>query len=270
MNYALTDAKRILMHSILQKSCCLEVSMNMLAVSLGFIPFIVLLSFLIHWRSLKTVSSSSARLEYSRVPYLGYSFLLVMVSWVLFIASPAKEFPSLLIPLGSIFAIIGDYFNLQHEFAQRITRNTPIFGGLLSFSITQICYSAAFCAFSSNSSLLSFAYSIPLIVLFVSIPQIVFSLRVYYKGMPARIVWGSRVYSCLLGFMAAAALIYAFAYGGFWILIACGGVLYLISDSILGETTVHGRHPRAEYQLPWITYLAAQGCIIIGYGLLSP
>jgi hypothetical protein len=52
------------------------------------------------------------------------------------------------------------------------------------------------------------------------------------------------------------------AAGGAWIIVAVGAGMFLLSDAIMGQTTIRGRHPRTEFQVPWLTYLAAQGLII--------
>lgn len=75
---------------------------------------------------------------------------------------------------------------------------------------------------------------------------------------------GGFLYGFALGAMTAVALSAALARGGPWIAVAAGALFFLISDAVMGETTLHGRHPKHEYQIPWGTYLAAQGLILAG------
>jgi hypothetical protein len=37
----------------------------------------------------------------------------------------------------------------------------------------------------------------------------------------------------------------------------------------MGSTTMKGVHPRSEFQIPWFTYLLAQGLIITGFALVQ-
>lgn len=75
---------------------------------------------------------------------------------------------------------------------------------------------------------------------------------------------GGFLYGFALGTMTAIALSAAVTRGGSWIPVAAGALFFLLSDAVMGETTLHGRHPRHEYQVPWGTYLAAQGLILAG------
>ncbi|HSV56631.1 MAG TPA: lysoplasmalogenase family protein, partial [Magnetospirillaceae bacterium] len=93
---------------------------------------------------------------------------------------------------------------------------------------------------------------------------LIFRLRVYHPGRPRHLMRGGFLYGFVLGAMAAAALAAALARGGTWILVAAGALFFLLSDAAMGETTLHGRHPRHEYQVPWGTYIVAQGLILAG------
>jgi len=78
----------------------------------------------------------------------------------------------------------------------------------------------------------------------------------------------SFAYGLLLGTMSAIAISSAIVYGGFWWFVATGAFFYLVSDAVLGMTTIHGWHPIAEFQIPWFTYLIGQGLILYGYALI--
>jgi len=235
----------------------------------GCAAFCVLFVFAIHWIYMLPVKDSALRLKKSRILYLSLSAVLVVSSFVLAAAAGTGPHTSFLIPAGCVFALVGDWCNLQFPLAQRITRNEPVFGGIVSFCITQICFLLAFR--ERVSALIDSRQGVFLVLLlfFLTLPLIVFITRVFTKGMSRRILLGSLLYGTLLGAMAATAVCAALFIRGPWLLIASGAVLYLVSDARLGMTTLHGYHPPNEFQIPWITYLAAQALIINGFGLLS-
>jgi hypothetical protein len=133
----------------------------------------------------------------------------------------------------------------------------------------QVCYIAAFLLMVPASGLARDGYLIPLLAALIIVPAILFKFRVYNPDRPKRIMIGAFVYGFILGAMAAIALSAAFAHGGLWYFPALGAVFFLLSDAVMGETTVHGRHPVFEFQVPWVTYLIAQGLIIFGFAALA-
>lgn len=104
----------------------------------------------------------------------------------------------------------------------------------------------------------------PILAVLLIAPAVIFRLRVYHPGRPKSLMMGDFLYGFALGTMTAIALSAALARGGPWIPVAAGALFFLLSDAVMGETTLHGRHPRHEYQRPWGTYLAAQGLILAG------
>jgi hypothetical protein len=237
-------------------------------VLLGLVPVLVLVVFLIHWRVIAGVRDPAVRLSRSRFLYLALSLVMLSFAWVLFILLELDVPRGYLVPVGASFALIGDFFNLQFRPAQRITGNEPVFGGILAFCLTQICYILAFVSMVDISILVVSGVFMPLVVVLLLVPCAVFVLRVYHPTLSARMIVASLVYGCLLGLMATFALCGALLNGGSWILIAAGAFLYMLSDARMGSTTVHGRHPPSEFQIPWFTYLFAQALILCGFALL--
>lgn len=238
-------------------------------ILLGLVPVLVLAVFLVHWLILAGVRESATRLSRSRFLYLALSLVMLAFARFLFILLEIDVPRAFLVPLGASFAFIGDFFNLQFRPAQRITGNEPVFGGVLAFCATQVCYILAFLGFVDVSILVVSGVFMPLVVVLLLVPCAVFVLRVYHPALSARMIVASLVYGCLLGLMATFALCGTLLNGGSWILIAAGAFLYMLSDARMGATTVHGRHPPSEFQVPWFTYLAAQALILCGFALLS-
>ena len=235
---------------------------------LGFVPVMVLFAFSVQWASLSGIHSSAERLPVCRDSYLGYSFLLFSFAWVLFFLYGVNIRFAFLLPVGATFAIAGDYYNLQFEGARHSMRGESVFGGIIFFTMVQLCYALAFLARVSVETLTRSGFLVPLLVAFLLLPLALFFSRVWNKERPRRIMFAFFAYDLVLGLMVAVAVSSAIAYGGPWYLVAAGAVSYVVSDSLIGVTTINGRHPISEFQTPWLAYLIGQGLIQYGYALL--
>lgn len=235
---------------------------------LALAPALVLLSFFAHWLTLVKIDTAEKRLPYCRGAYLAFSVQLSLYGWVVFTAFGTAGAVSVLIPLGMSFSSLGDIFNLQFgPISRRV--GEPLFYGILSFMAAQACYIGAFVTMVPLSELASYGYLYPLITALIVVPAILFKLRVYNPLRPKNIMGGAFVYGFILGAMAAIALSAAFVRGGYWYAVAAGALFFLLSDARMGETTINGRHPRSEFQVPWVTYIAAQGLILFGAAAMT-
>lgn len=233
-------------------------------ILLAAIPASVVLAFGTHWITIAKIKSAEERLPRCRGAYLGFSIQLVLYGWMVYFFSGRSDPALAFFPLGMTFSSAGDLFNLQFDPIKKKT-GEPLFYGILCFMAAQVCYIAGFISQVPACDLASRGYLYPLLALLIVVPAILFKFRVYNPARPKKVMAGALVYGAILGSMAAVALSAAYVYGGYWYLIALGALFFLLSDAIMGETTVHGRHPVSEYQVPWITYLAAQGLILYGY-----
>ena len=237
-------------------------------ILLGLVPLTVALSFLVHWFTLRKIETPGERLPHCRGAYLAMSFQLLLFAWIAFRATGAAGAAAILVPLGMTFSFAGDVCNLRFPSIAKKTKE-PLFWGIVSFSLAQFCYIGAFLSLMPPGRLVADGYLVPLLVALLLVPAVLFRLRVYNPARPRAIMRGAFIYGFILGAMAAVALSAAIAGGGAWLLVAVGSLFFLLSDAVMGETTVYGRHPRFEYQVPWLTYLIAQGCIITGTVLLA-
>lgn len=73
---------------------------------------------------------------------------------------------------------------------------------------------------------------------------------------------GALVYGAWIGVMAAFALALAAGLGGAWWFAAFGGVLFVVSDFLIGLTEIGGYHLRNANDWIWLTYVAGQMGII--------
>lgn len=234
---------------------------NILLLALA--PALVLFSFLAHWLTLAKIDTAEKRLPYCRGAYLAFSIQLSLYGWIVFSAFGPAGIASVLLPLGMSFSSLGDLFNLQFgPISRRVGQ--PVFYGIMSFMAAQLCYIGAFAAMVPLSELASDGHLYPLLAALIVVPAILFKFRVYNPSRPKSIMAGAFVYGFILGAMAAIALSAAYVKGGYWYVVAAGALFFLLSDARMGETTIYGRHPRSEFQIPWITYLAAQGLILFG------
>jgi hypothetical protein len=231
------------------------------------VPAAVVLSFLVHWLSLVPLRSSAQRLPYCRGAYMAFSLQLLLYGWLLYALLARGNALLVFIPLGMTCSSLGDFFNLQFEPAQKWSKE-PLFFGILAFMAAQLCYTGGLLQLADWRLLATRGYLWPLVAALVILPALLFRLRVYNPERPARIMVAALVYGAILGCMAAVCLAAAIALGGWWFVVAAGALFFLLSDAIMGETTVYGRHPIHEYQLPWWTYLLAQGLILFGSAML--
>jgi len=226
----------------------------------------VLAAFMTHWLTIAAIGSAEKRLPYCRGAYLGMSLQLAVLAWTLAALSDGASGAAILVPLGMTASSLGDLFNLQFPSIQKRV-GQPLFFGILCFAVAQVFYIAAFLSRLSLSVLVSDGFFVPILAVLVVVPAVLFRFRVYNPERPASIMRAAFFYGFILGAMAAVAVSAAIAVGGPWYVVAAGALSFLLSDAIMGETTMHGRHPTNEYQVPWITYLLAQGLIIIGTAL---
>lgn len=77
---------------------------------------------------------------------------------------------------------------------------------------------------------------------------------------------GALLYGAWIGVMAAFALALAVALGGAWWLAAVGGVIFMVSDFIIGATDIGGRRLHNANDWIWLTYVGGQmGIIYAGW-----
>lgn len=230
---------------------------------LSLIPVTVSISFLVHWLTIRHIQNPEERLPFCRGAYLAMSFQLVLYSWIVFTMFRAGMGLFFLMPLGMTLSFAGDFFNLQFPSVKKKT-GEPVFWGIVSFALAQVCYIAAFLSVLPAGELVSGGYLVPVLAALIILPAIAFRLRVYNPSRPKSIMGGAFFYGFILGAMAAVTFSAALARGGYWYVTAAGAAFFLLSDAVMGETTIHGRHPRFEYQVPWFTYIVAQGLILFG------
>jgi hypothetical protein len=231
------------------------------------IPLAVISAFLIHWFTIRAVPTGKARLEISRGVYLGFSFQILIFACLLFFLSSRSVF---LAPVFAIaFSFVGDWFNLQFPIAQK-NNGEPIIGGILGFTMAQFFFIAAFLQLTPIHAVFGGILSYGITAGFLILPAVIFYFRVYNPKRPKPIMISAFIYGIILCFFVSLTVNAYVTFGGYWLYLMIGGLVFLASDAVMGETTIHGeRHPVWEYQVPWITYLIAQSFLLVGFFLLS-
>ncbi len=225
-------------------------------------PILVVISFLVHWATIISLKTSSERLPFCRGAYLGLSLQLLFYAWLLLAITDFRSY-FILIALGMSLSSLGDFFNLQFESVkERISE--PLIPGIFSFMTAQAFYILFICYQVSPALLLRDGYLAILLPALIVVPALLFRFTVYNPERPKVMTYSALVYGMILGAASALAFSAVLVRGGAWYVVAAGFLFFLLSDAIMGQTTIRGDHPRYEFQVPWITYLVAQGLIIYG------
>jgi hypothetical protein len=236
-------------------------------VTLAFVPVLVVFAFSVHWGSVASLHSSAERLPACRITYFGFSFLMNSFAWLLFVMYGTRAPLAFLLPLGATFACAGDFYNLQFETARHSLRCESVFGGILFFILTQVSYAAAFLARVPLQDLVRRGFFVPVLISIVALCAAFYILRVWSPSRPRKVMLAAGAYALTLAFMTSVAVSAAIAARGSWLFVALGAASFVVSDGMMGETTIHGRHPASEFQVPWLAYLIAQALIPYGYAL---
>jgi hypothetical protein len=230
------------------------------------IPLAVVSAFLIHWYTIRMVTTSKTRLEISRGVYLGFSLQILIFAVLLFFLGRSV----FLAPVFAvIFSFVGDWFNLQFPIAQR-NQGEPIIGGIVGFMMAQFFYISALLQLLPFTAIFVGVVPYLITLVFLILPGVIFYFRVYHPKRSKPIMISAFVYGLILCFFVSLTVNAFIIYGGYYIYLMIGGLFFLASDAVMGETTINGeRHPVWEYQVPWITYLIAQSFLLVGFFLLS-
>ena len=163
-----------------------------------------------------------------------------------------------LVFFGMAASFVGDLI-----MARLLPLSNRLIGGMLAFGTAHALYIAAYVraiqvhgAAVANPGLwlglvLYAAVSLGGWGLFIRNPQ---------KGTAVNA--GALVYGTWIGAMAAFAFAMAVGWGGAWWIAACGGLLFVLSDFLIGITDIRGVRIQNVNDWIWLTYVAGQMGII--------
>jgi uncharacterized membrane protein YhhN len=135
-------------------------------------------------------------------------------------------------------------------------------GGIVVFSVGHLCYIAAFSQAATALRLKDpFAESL-LWVVFVVVAAFLWFFLIYNPAKSRTLNVGSLIYGWLIAIMAGTATALALSDPRF-APTAIGGVLFLISDIILGNRELRDNGWFLVHDVVWVLYIAGQALIVL-------
>jgi uncharacterized membrane protein YhhN len=188
---------------------------------------------------------------------LSTSWILVACAWIIWATSTTLRTPALLIALGMTFGALGDLV-----LANVIPLPKRMISGIVVFAIGHLCYIAGF---SQTAGVLGlndpFGGSL-LWVIFVLLAAFLWFFLIYNPAKSRVLNLGSLFYGWLIAIMAGTATALALSDPRFT-LTAIGGVLFLISDIILGNRELRDNGWFLVHDVVWVLYIAGQALIVV-------
>ncbi|MEN1938140.1 lysoplasmalogenase [Paenibacillus sp. 102] len=156
------------------------------------------------------------------------------------------------VAIGMTLSTLGDLF-----MAGLIPFGHRLIGGMITFAIAHCFYVTAF--LQTGISWKGFWIGVIVYGLFLIIGWFFF---IRNQGQDKLFTVGALVYGLWVGGMACFAFALYYAKSGIWWIPAFGGLLFVISDFIIGVTDIGGRKVKYDPLWIWLTYIAAQMCIV--------
>jgi uncharacterized membrane protein YhhN len=188
---------------------------------------------------------------------LSTSWILVACAWIIWAASTTLRTPALLIALGMTCGAIGDLV-----LADVIPLPKRLISGIIVFSIGHLCYIAGFVQ-TANILGLSDPLGESLVwVVFVIVAAFLWFFLIYNPARSRVLNLGALFYGWLIAIMAGTAAALALSDPRFTPT-AIGGVLFLISDIILGNRELRGHGWFLVHDVVWVLYITGQALIVL-------
>jgi uncharacterized membrane protein YhhN len=188
---------------------------------------------------------------------LSTSWMLVACAWIIFATSTALRSPALLIALGMTFGALGDLV-----LADVIPLPKRMISGIIVFSIGHLCYIAGFTQVANAWGLNNPLTGSLLWVAFVIVAAFLWFFLIYSPAKSRVLNIGSLLYGWLIAIMAGTATALALSDPRFTFT-AIGGVLFLISDIILGNRELRDNGWFLVHDVVWIIYITGQALIVL-------
>jgi hypothetical protein len=188
---------------------------------------------------------------------LSTSWILAVCAWIIWATSTSLRTPALLIALGMTFGAIGDLV-----LADVIPLPKRMISGIVVFAIGHLCYIAGFVQVASVLGLNNPFSGSLLWVLFVIVAAFLWFFLIYNPAKSRVLNIGSLFYGWLIAIMAGTATALALSDPRFT-LTAIGGVLFLISDIILGNRELRDNGWLLVHDVVWVLYIAGQALIVL-------
>ena len=223
----------------------------LVALGLAAIPVILISAFILGHTNADRTRRTIKPLR------LSTSWILVACAWIIFSVSSTLRTSALLIALGMTFGALGDLV-----LADVIPLPKRMISGIIVFSIGHLCYIAGFSQTARALGLRDpFTESI-LWAAFVIVAALLWFFLIYNPAKSRVLNIGSLFYGGLIAIMAGTATALALADLRFT-LTAIGGVLFLISDIILGNRELRDNDWFLVHDVVWVLYITGQAFIVL-------
>ncbi|PFJ14127.1 hypothetical protein COD67_18435 [Bacillus cereus] len=179
------------------------------------------------------------------------SFSLTGSAIWIWLQNPSVEY-STWVALGMSLSTVGDLF-----MAGLIPIGHRLIGGMVTFALAHCFYVKAF--LQKGISWNGFWIGLLVYGLILIIGWFFF---IRNKKQDKLFTIGALIYGLWVGGMACFAFALYYGNTGIWWIPAFGGLLFVISDFIIGVTDIGGRKLKHEPLWIWLTYIAAQMCIV--------
>ncbi|UHA71998.1 lysoplasmalogenase [Paenibacillus sp. 481] len=187
------------------------------------------------------------------------SISLVTAAAALYVLEVVPAY-SLWIAIGMLFSFVGDL-----SMAQLLPWRNWLIGGMLTFGIGHVFYMIGFANMATQfgGTIWNTGFLIATFIALI-VHTIGWTKWVRNDRQPRILNIGSYLYGLWVAGTAVFAFAMWWALDGLWWLPAIGGVLFVLSDLIIGYTDIGQRRVPNHRLWIWITYVAAQACIVYG------
>ena len=188
---------------------------------------------------------------------LSTSFILVVCAALLWASNTALSGAARSIFFGMAFGFCGDLI-----LADVIRLRNHMIPGIIAFGIGHIFYITAFIQVSQTLGLSNPLSGSMLWVVYVMVIGVLWVAMINNPHKPRTLNLGSLIYAWLIALMAGTAGGLAIQDGRFG-LTALGGLLFLISDMILGNRELRDNAWFLVHDVVWVIYIAGQALLVL-------
>ncbi len=182
--------------------------------------------------------------------------LAAFLGWRVGASGTTVETFALLIFLGMAAGFVGDLI-----MARLIAVPNRLIAGMASFGIGHLLYIAALLDLTVRAGLAELGVPAWVLAVMLALCSWAWYTKVRRPGGSKAINVGSLVYGLLIGTMTSLAIVLAVR-DAHYVPLAAGALLFLTSDSVLGNWVVRGHVWKSVNDLVWATYVSGQLLIV--------
>ncbi len=234
-------------------------------------PAGIWLLLMLDWAVLLPSKTGDETIRHTRGVYLFLSALLAVYAWIITVLSPGEwAWARLMFPVAMTLSWAGDLFNAEVPAIHRRVGgdHNALLASTVPFSLAHAAYTAGMIGFGGAGIFLFGWWALAAFAL-LAISTLSWRFSFYDPRVQKRHVsFGMLAYGCVIALMCAFAVSGMIRYGGWWLMIASGAILFMLSDAILGMTRLRERRIRFWNQYCWALYLLGQCMMQAGFAML--